>query len=69
MRLLSGLLLLACLGTAQKVDVKKHTLTNGMTVLIHEDHDIPNVALYFFFKVGSRNEVPGITGLSHFSST
>jgi zinc protease len=66
MRPLSVLLLLACLANAQKVDVKKHTLANGMTVLIHEDHDIPNVALYFFFKVGSRNEVPGITGLSHF---
>jgi zinc protease len=37
-----------------------------MKLLIHEDHDIPNVALYFFFKVGSRNERPGATGLSHF---
>jgi zinc protease len=37
-----------------------------MKVLIHEDHDIPNVAMYFFFKVGARNERPGITGVSHF---
>src|SRR4051794_5172791 len=42
------------------------TLKNGMKILIHEDHSIPNVALYIFFKVGSRNERPGITGLSHF---
>lgn len=37
-----------------------------MKILIHEDHDIPNVALYLFFKVGSRNERSGVTGMSHF---
>jgi len=41
-------------------------LDNGMKVIVEEDHDIPNVALYFFFRVGSRNEYPGITGISHF---
>ncbi len=51
---------------AQNLAMKKHVLANGMTVIIHEDHDIPNVALYFFYKVGSRNEKPGTTGVSHF---
>jgi zinc protease len=51
---------------AIQIPVTRHTLANGMTVLIHEDHDVPNVAMYFFFKVGSRNEKPGTTGLSHF---
>jgi zinc protease len=51
---------------AQSLAVKAHTLENGMTVIVHEDHDLPNVALYFFFKIGSRNERPGTTGLSHF---
>ncbi len=46
--------------------VKTHTLANGMKLIVEEDHDIPNVALYLFFKVGSRNERPGITGISHF---
>jgi zinc protease len=46
--------------------VRTHTLANGMKVIIEEDHDIPNVALYLFYKVGSRNERPGITGISHF---
>ena len=46
--------------------VQTHTLKNGMKVLIHEDHSIPNVALYIFYKIGSRNEHPGTTGLSHF---
>ena len=66
MRLLSLLLLTSLLAFPQKLNVRKHTLANGMSVIIHEDHDIPNVALYLFFKVGSRNERPGITGLSHF---
>jgi zinc protease len=46
--------------------VESRTLTNGMKILVHEDHGIPNVALYLFFKVGARNERPGTTGLSHF---
>ncbi len=51
---------------AQPLEVSTHTLSNGMKILVHEDHDIPNVALYLFFKVGSRNERPGATGMSHF---
>jgi zinc protease len=50
----------------QQITVKPHKLANGMKLLIHEDHDIPNVALYLFFQVGSRNERTGVTGMSHF---
>jgi zinc protease len=50
----------------QQITIKPHKLANGMKVLIHEDHDVPNVALYFFFQVGSRNERTGVTGMSHF---
>ena len=46
--------------------VRTHTLENGMKVIIEEDHDIPSVAMYLFYKIGSRNERPGITGISHF---
>jgi len=46
--------------------IKTQTLANGMKVIVQEDHAIPNVAMYFFFKVGSRNEHPGATGVSHF---
>ena len=42
------------------------TLANGMKIIVDEDHSIPSVAMYLFFKVGSRNEHSGITGLSHF---
>jgi zinc protease len=42
------------------------TLANGMKIVVWPDEDIPNVALYTFFKVGSRNEHAGITGISHY---
>ena len=47
-------------------DVKSFTLQNGMKIIVLEDHSIPNANMYFFYKVGSRNEYPGITGISHF---
>ncbi len=47
-------------------DVKSFTLKNGMKFLIVEDNSIPNANMYLFYKVGSRNEYQGITGLSHF---
>jgi zinc protease len=46
--------------------VQAITLANGMKVIIWTDRDIPNVALYNWVRVGSRNEVSGITGLAHF---
>ncbi len=54
------------LAFAQGFDVKTHALKNGMKILVQEDHSIPNVALYVFYRIGSRNERPGTTGLSHF---
>lgn len=50
----------------QDYGVKTHKLKNGMQILVQEDHSIPSVALYVFYKIGSRNERPGTTGLSHF---
>jgi predicted Zn-dependent peptidase len=52
---------------AQTLDlaVERHTLSNGLIVLTHEDHSIPMVSLNVFYRVGSRNERPGITGVSH----
>jgi len=47
-------------------NVTATTLENGMQIIVWPDHDIPNIALYNFVRVGSRNEAPGITGLAHF---
>lgn len=65
---LGCLMLMTCMVQAQtKVeDVKTFKLKNGMKIIVLEDHSIPNANMYLFWKVGSRNEYPGITGLSHF---
>lgn len=49
----------------QNLKVAKMTLPNGLAVLALEDHAVPSVALHTVFKVGSRDERPGITGISH----
>jgi zinc protease len=61
-----ALVFAAASASAQGFDVKTHTLKNGMKILVQEDRSIPSVALYIFYRVGSRNERPGITGISHF---
>jgi zinc protease len=45
--------------------VGRHVLPNGLIVLTHEDHSVPTIAFWQWYEVGSRNERPGITGLSH----
>lgn len=46
--------------------IAEQTLPNGLKVVVWPDHDIPNVAHYTWFRVGGRNEYPGITGLAHY---
>jgi zinc protease len=48
-----------------KIPFSKHTLPNGLDVLIHEDHALPIVAVNVWYHVGSKNEVPGRTGFAH----
>src|SRR5499426_2110684 len=43
----------------------KHTLANGLEVLLHEDHACPIVAVNLWYHVGSKNERPGHTGFAH----
>lgn len=45
--------------------VEKHTLANGLTVLLREDHSSPLVTVNIWYKVGSKNEEPGKTGFAH----
>ena len=62
------LLLTVPVGAAQKpqIDVQELTLPNGMKWLLFENHDSPTVAAGWTARVGSVNERPGITGISHF---
>src|SRR2546421_8414748 len=45
--------------------VQEHALANGLQVRLPPDRGLPIATLYSFFRVGSRNERPGITGISH----
>jgi zinc protease len=49
MRTIIGALLLCPLLLAQ--DTRTQTLSNGMKVIVQEDHGIPNVAMYFFYRI------------------
>jgi zinc protease len=70
----AGLALAAMATLAQAAPAKvpgadqivSRTLPNGLEVVVWPDRDIPNVAMYTWYRVGSRNERPGITGLSHY---
>jgi zinc protease len=47
------------------ISFTKHTLANGLDVLLHEDHSCPIVAVNLWYHVGSKNERPGHTGFAH----
>jgi zinc protease len=47
------------------ISFTKHTLANGLDVLLHEDHACPIVAVNIWYHVGSKNERPGKTGFAH----
>jgi zinc protease len=47
------------------VPYTKFVLDNGLTVLVHEDHKAPIVAVNTWYHVGSKNEKPGKTGFAH----
>ena len=46
-------------------DVTKHTLQNGMTILLKEEHSAPIITWIVMYRIGSRNERTGQTGISH----
>lgn len=45
--------------------IKRIVLDNGLTVILRELHHAPVVSFWIWYRVGSRNETPGITGASH----
>lgn len=47
------------------IPYSRHTLDNGLDVLVHEDHGCPIVAVNLWYHVGSKNETPGRTGFAH----
>ncbi len=47
------------------IQFEKYTLPNGLTVITHEDHRLPLVAVDLWYHVGPLNERPGRTGFAH----
>ncbi len=59
-----------CAGRARRqesaqIKYVKYMLPNGLTVLTHEDHRLPLVAVDLWYHVGPLNERPGRTGFAH----
>ena len=48
-----------------QIPYTKTTLDNGLDVIVHEDHQLPMVAVNLWYHVGSKNERPGRTGFAH----
>ncbi len=63
------MLALVARGTTQtkEIDIpyERFVLDNGLTVIVHEDHKAPIVAVNIWYHVGSKNEKPGKTGFAH----
>ncbi len=77
MRRLSGLLVMSLVlvwgahagaqGATESVEIpfERYTLPNGLEVILHQDNDVPLVAVDVWYHVGSGDEVPGKTGFAH----
>src|SRR3546814_3936882 len=47
------------------IPYQEFTLPNGLTVIVHEDHKAPIVAVNIWYGVGSKNEPAGRSGFAH----
>ncbi len=50
---------------ALDIPFQRFVLSNGLTLIVHEDHKAPIVAVNVWYHVGSKNERPGRTGFAH----
>jgi zinc protease len=48
-----------------EIPYQRYVLGNGLTLIVHEDHKAPIVAVNIWYHVGSKNEKPGKTGFAH----
>lgn len=47
------------------MDILQTTLSNGLKILLKEIHTTPIISQWLWVRVGSRDEMPGVTGVSH----
>src|SRR4030067_2455956 len=60
-----AMLIAATMSYGQDLNVTEKVLPNGLKVLLKEEHKAPVVTFQIWYKVGSRNERLGKTGMSH----
>src|SRR5579863_85291 len=65
--LLAALFAVGARAQSNDIDIpfQKFVLSNGLTVIVHEDHKAPIVAINTWYHVGSKNEKLGKTGFAH----
>ncbi|MEW6758157.1 MAG: pitrilysin family protein [Acidobacteriota bacterium] len=51
--------------SAQDAPCETFALSNGLTVILHEDHRLPQATVNLWYGVGSKDEAPGRTGFAH----
>jgi zinc protease len=61
----AALLSVLLMSTTLHVPLERYVLPNGLTVVLHEDHGLPNVVVDILFQVGSKDEKAGRTGFAH----
>lgn len=64
--ILSALLVSHVLFSQNRINFTQYDLSNGLHVILHEDHSTPIVAVTVLYHVGSKNEDPTRTGFAHF---
>ncbi len=50
---------------AQDIPFERYELPNGLQVILHEDHSLPQVVVDIWYQVGSKDEAPGRSGFAH----
>src|ERR1700757_4752938 len=66
------LLAISCLALAfsaraadPEIKFEKYKLPNGLTVILSEDHRLPQIAVDVWYHVGAANQTPGKSGFAH----
>jgi len=58
--------MLGAMAQQGRIKFNEYDLPNGLHVILHQDNTTPIVAVSILYHVGSKNEVPGRTGFTHF---
>jgi len=60
-------ILIAMTTNAHAIDIphEQYQLDNGLNVILHEDHDLPQVVVNLWYGVGAKDEQPGRSGFAH----